>query len=970
MFTWLQEQWTIFTQWIEALQPRTAAILGATATAVIAVLWQSVLFPLLRVIGKGVMARLYPLLSGALILDRVWSLPKYLKALRVRVSHLSNPWLDEAQKLTEIFVPVSATTDVGQTERIELSTLFRTHRTFVVIGEPGSGKTTGLKSIAIACLNKTLVGASGQSLVPVFIPLRQLAQSKHPLEDFVVAEFYALGFPHARRLLRRLEQKGRLVFLLDGLDEVDESDRPQIISKLIDLLERQHRNDKSCHVVVTSRPVGYDEQLRGYVAATVRMADFNLAEIRKFVDNWDFRPPKSRERLLSAIADRRPIFEICKNPLMLTIVTSLYRDYDYTLPDSREEFYRVCIEALLRKWDEAKNMEDRNTIKASYKAAFLEEFAFTAIEQAFLDFRETYLISQIEVFLERRQYKQIDATRFLAELLRSGLLSRLATGEIFFAHKTLAESLAALHLRNQSGRLVELWKQKPESWLEVCSLFVADPKTSERDIIGLLDAAKESGNWNHLLVFAGEAHFCPEPNRTWIVETIGDRSQIWRSLDLRAVAALTQLSHETPELLASMAHAPDAEVRTKAIHALGTLSDDWAVNILSDLLVQGVDSEATANALAGMGSDGIAVVMRVIDRDRSNVTAMSSCLNILEQLGTLQAVETAVPLLWDGQNGEFAALTCARLLSDSGLRAMFETVDGGTCPSTWREHTEKIAEWAVPEMDDPTKTRQRSLYGRMIEMLARWMVTAEWEDIEELLKQAPSFLVIPAAILAMPLRDEFLVQYFAIRQKEKNVGELPLVRSVVSALDQRPILANQKLWTKSTVGVAEIQITDETRVRLLVIVFAMIFLIPLGYGIYTGAVSPWWIMPVVPSLIFAARIFSEQKEPTLFLVGFGVCTLGIGVLLPHVFRQPGWLRRQISREPVMTWAIIIGGIANAVAAGYTIWILGRRWWWCVVPLVVTAIFYDVVNERFALPRRSNPISDLRARLEKRFMLIE
>lgn len=961
MFAWLQQQWTAFTQWIEALPPRTAAVLGAAATAVIAVLWQTVLFPLLRAICKAIMTRLYPLLSSALVLDRVWALPKYLNALRIRVSHLSNPWLDEAQKLTEIFVPVSATTDVGQTERVELSTLFRTHRTFVVIGEPGSGKTTGLKSIALGCLNGALRSSAGRTLVPVFIPLRQLAQSKLPLDDFVTAEVNNLGFPKAGRLLRRLESKGRLVFLLDGLDEVDEADRPNVIAQLAALLERQHQNKDVCHVVVTSRPVGYDEQLRGHVAATVRMADFNLSEIRKFVDNWEFRPPKSRERLLSAIADRRPIFEICKNPLMLTIVTSLYRDYDYTLPDSREEFYRVCVEALLRKWDEAKNMDERNKIKASYKQAFLEEFAFTAIEGALLDFRETYLLSQVELFLDKRQYKHIDATRFMAELLRSGLLSRLPTGEIFFAHKTLAESLAALHLRNQSNRLVELWKKKPDAWLEVCSLFVADPKTAEADIVRLLDAAKESENWNHLLILAGEAHFCPDSNREWIVAMVVARTGLWRSLDVRAISALARLGEGAPKLLSSMADCDEQEVRIRAIHALGTVSEEWAIDVLGDLLIRGVDSDATANALAGMGSEGIAVVTKVIERHRGNVVTVSSCLNILEQLGTVQALETAMSLLWDGQNGEFAALTCAGLLSDEGVRRSFEAMDGSSCPQAWREDTQKTAEWALPSMDDSTKSRQRALYARVIDRIGRWMITAEWEDVESLLQQAPPFLVIPAAITAIPGRSEFAKRYFPLR--DRTLSDFPLSSEIVAVIESRPTLVNQKLWAKAVTSSPRIQLGDDGRQTIyILLLLAIIFFIPLGAAMTIGAISVWWSLSLVFPLFLGVLGFSDDKDFEGFAFGFVLATFFVSAVVHREMRAPGSLRTETRRESFELYVIGFG-IVVVVAGVYAMWALGGLWWLGVIPLAVTAGLFNLDSGRFALPKRANPIATFRARFE-------
>ena len=140
MIEWLNNLWTHCFTWVESLKPRTAVVLGATATAVIGVLWQYVLLPFFRWGVKKLLNKAYPMISGAIVIDRFWSLPKYLKALNNRVLFISNPWLEEGQKLADIFVPVSVTTRIGKSERIDLNRLFQNHRAFVVIGGPGSEK--------------------------------------------------------------------------------------------------------------------------------------------------------------------------------------------------------------------------------------------------------------------------------------------------------------------------------------------------------------------------------------------------------------------------------------------------------------------------------------------------------------------------------------------------------------------------------------------------------------------------------------------------------------------------------------------------------------------------------------------------------------------------------------------------------------------------------------------------------------
>lgn len=957
MTDWLVSLSTRFFDWIETLPAHKAAVLGAAAMAIIGVAWQHAMLPFLRWLRRVLSARLYPILSGAIVIDRLWSLPKYLKAVETGVSLLSNPWLDESQKLTEIFVPVSATTGSNQGERTELTKLFQRHRTFVLIGDPGSGKTTGLKSIALACLKSRFH-------VPVFVSLRQLAQSKESLDEFIVAEFARLSFPNAGRMVKRLERQGRLVFLLDGLDEVDEADRTSVLGHITTLLERQRLQGHPCHVVVSSRPVGYDEQLRGSVDATVRMADFNLTEIRKFVNNWDFRPPKTPERLLGAITDRRPILEICRNPLMLTIVTSLYRDSYYTLPNSREEFYRVCVEALLRKWDQARNLDDRNKVDASYKTAFLEEFAFAAIAESVLDFRETFVLTRVEEFVRRKRYRDIDGPRFLKELLRSGLLSRLPTGEVLFAHKTLAESLAAGHLRNQPGRLIGLWKQKPDAWLEVCSLFVADPKTAEADIQGLLGAAIEQENWNHLLILAGEAHSCPAASASWILETFTNRPELWPGLDQRAITGLARLGDPAPELLTSMIRSKEMEVRAHAIYALGSLAEPWAIDFLCDLLVGGVDSATTTNALALMGNAGLSVVAALIASHDRDGRVLESCLGVIDQVGTLEALETAIPLLWHPFVGRAAALTCAHILRDPMLRQAFEESSDDRCPPSWIADTAAIAGWALPSLGENANPRVRAAYARIIALIAG--VLWDGRVNVEMFSRSAAVLAIPAAILATGKQEKFTrvdINHLSLRARNAESLWERRVYELWQEIARRPVAGNQKLWARSgRTQLKDVALESPTLVALIIFFLSGVFLWPALYAAASGIISWWWLAPILVFASIAAVIAGKDVEPVLFCIFFSIFTLGAGVLV-SIARREGFPAKDLwppSIGAMTNWLIFGAALAELVAIGYVAQILGNGFWICLLAHIPPALWFDMTggNLRLVFVTRRNPMTDL------------
>ena len=670
---------------------------------------------------------------------------------------------------------------------------------------------------------------------------------------------------------------------------------------------------------------------------------------------------------MGAITDRRPIFDICKNPLMLTIVTSLYRDYDYTLPDSREEFYRVCVDALLRRWDEARSLEDRNKIQASYKQAFLEEFSFQAIEQSLLDFKEDSVITGIETFLTRRNYKGIEAPRFLLEILRSGLLTRLPTGEILFPHKTFAESMAASHLRNQAGRLIELWKQKPDTWLEVASLFVADPKTLANDITKLLDASRSVKNWNGFLTLAGEAHSCPEKDRRWILEELLE-VEIWATLDSRAVQALARLSSGAPQLLKAMVHSENMHVRTRAIHSLGSVPEPWAVQLLSELLLSGRESTETVSALASMGADGISVIASLIDNNSKLNDIIGPCLEVLEQIGDLQALETAIPLIWskDSRVCHPAALSCACMLKDSGLCASFEALDGENCPPLWVSETRNTGTWATPWLSC-RQTRQRACYSRIIDLIAE-MMKQESRLVLKRAATATARLVVPAAIklndasidISRMYIDRPRRSHINFHAKIVDAEDHTFIAKVFSIVSHRSFNANQKLWGR--IGIPDrqnIEVTNEKVVSVALWLLTIVYILPSIFSVLLNRLTPWWLSGIGSLWLITIGYSIKERD----WGGFAEVLPALTMVMWFVAAEMRCGRNFFKKvQPVglvdslLLTLIMLAGIAIFFIDCYSIWMLKGYWWLCILAGIPIALWFDGGDIVFI--RRENPFSDL------------
>ncbi len=88
-----------------------------------------------------------------------------------------------------------------------------------------------------------------------------------------------------RGLLERLlAQPGRIVLLLDGLDEIFD---PQTREEVVNDIQRFSTEQTQTPIVVTSRIVGYQSQrLRDAEFRHFMLQDLDAAQIDAFIDRW------------------------------------------------------------------------------------------------------------------------------------------------------------------------------------------------------------------------------------------------------------------------------------------------------------------------------------------------------------------------------------------------------------------------------------------------------------------------------------------------------------------------------------------------------------------------------------------------------------------------------------------------------------------------------------------------------------
>lgn len=128
----------------------------------------------------------------------------------------------------------------------------------VIVGAPGSGKSTLFEwlQVQVAGVEEEIVLADQQA-IPLLLRLRQLDPHNLPLGAALVEKATASKDRTALMpdgWLDRQMKAGRVLFMLDGLDETEPDLRDNyVLPWLLNLCQKY----PTCHYLISSRPVGY-----------------------------------------------------------------------------------------------------------------------------------------------------------------------------------------------------------------------------------------------------------------------------------------------------------------------------------------------------------------------------------------------------------------------------------------------------------------------------------------------------------------------------------------------------------------------------------------------------------------------------------------------------------------------------------------------------------------------------------------
>ncbi|MDJ0508444.1 MAG: NACHT domain-containing protein [Crocosphaera sp.] len=599
----------------------------------------------------------YNSFSGWQFLRKI-AIGKYKKALvnkyeKLYISFRQNRPLE----MREIYVPLKVKEKKEQSEQslIEAEKALEDYYKLMVIGSPGSGKSVLLKYLTLSYAERGLNQFS-TPIIPVLLELSTVNLSDLTVESLtnkLVEFFYENDFPNANNCVEISLKTGRLLLLFDGLDEVIDDSRSEVIKRLKAFLNKY----KECPFIITCRTAVYNNELYDTVNKTLEINDFNDQQIRRFLNSFKYQMPpnKSVEQLLKTLDDRPKIKTLAKNPLLLTIIAYLYTDTTVILPYSRGEFYKKAIDILSEARDEAKNVPNNYTgIQKRRVLQGLALYVQTRSNSSQESQQNRRIISDIETreqvkkMLDKLNIKLEEVDKIIDEIVkRSGLLLRLDGGQRYqFAHQTLEEYFVAAALTEKSDDLVNYWKNAPNDWREIMKLWCGLPNNST-------DLIKQVYEEDKLMAFEclGDTIEVEPELAKEIIEYFKDKlgdednEQILNALGSVAASSSSRGQEVFEFLSKTFKENLSLDYRKAAVEALVKTNKPEAVisllNYYHDLDLQ----QTIKQGLVDLGNLSIP---SLIDLAKAS-NQLHLILEDIKNIGTPEAAIALVPFLWDSK---------------------------------------------------------------------------------------------------------------------------------------------------------------------------------------------------------------------------------------------------------------------------------------------------------------------------------
>jgi len=388
-----------------------------------------------------------------------------------------------------------------------------------ILGAPGAGKSTFLKKMGLEALlpksdSNIFISKYQHNCLPVYIDLKQFKNEEIDLIQIITKEFFYCNFPESESFILKCLQSGKLLILLDGLDEVPSDKIDQVITHIQDFSNKYKKN----RYITSCRTAFYKNYFTSFY--DVEVSNFDDNQIKAFACNWfsneNDKTNNTCNEFIAQLYDPKHFstLELAQTPLLLTFLCLVY-DNSSQFPVNRSALYKQALYILLEKWAAEKrvhNDEIYQDLHIDLEVELLSEIACGFYINNQLFFSKDELANSINNYLATllNINKKLNTSKIIEAIeVHQGLLVQRASDIYSFSHLTIQEYLTSYYFLSQTkiDQLVDQYLFDPK-WREIFLMLAGMNRVDyllEQCVIKLQKFKNENKNLIFLLDWANRA---------------------------------------------------------------------------------------------------------------------------------------------------------------------------------------------------------------------------------------------------------------------------------------------------------------------------------------------------------------------------------------------------------------------------------------------------------------------------------
>ncbi|MBL7789360.1 MAG: SUMF1/EgtB/PvdO family nonheme iron enzyme [Chitinophagales bacterium] len=455
------------------------------------------------------------LLDGMVTLDQVWT------PLRVANNQVRNRKQSSHDNMAE--------QDNGEDL---MDVLNKSNNSIIILGDPGSGKSTSLASISLNFAKN--YSKSKNKILPIWINLSsfKFLTNSTPTETLIqnIPEINSIGKANSEKSQSTLSNdlinaiiEGRALILLDGLDEVQDYN----IGAVKAIIAHFCALNNGTRTIVSCRKFDYKQENPNRkipIQQELELLPYNLEEQIKYIEGWyksavgigRFNSIQARglmEALINEVKGN-DLKEIASSPMLLALLTLIHSE-EAKLPDSRSVLCEKAIKLMLADNAKWRSREAGVLTTASPLVYSLSiEIAYNIHireNNSSINYNEIKILSDQmcdELKSSESSKPQINSIDLINRIMNNhGLIINIDNHSFKFSHRSFQEFLAGQYFATGAKREEAILNGNDPNWIEpykLMSSFAGHDANNLYYVLELVNGLLKEKNQLLSILLAGE----------------------------------------------------------------------------------------------------------------------------------------------------------------------------------------------------------------------------------------------------------------------------------------------------------------------------------------------------------------------------------------------------------------------------------------------------------------------------------